>query len=324
MLRRTLLAIVALLLIAAGAFADAPDDGVPRTAWSLFGTRSKAVYDSAPGNVTPHPAVARIIVPEDGATAFGSGTLVGVNKDHGLVITNWHVVRDGTGLVEVVFPDGFRSNAKPLKVDSDWDLAALVIWRPRVEPVKIASQPPRQGDLLTIHGYGRGQYRIATGHCTNYLSPRIDFPHEMVELDVEARQGDSGGPIFNQSGELAGVLFGAGQGTTLGSFAPRVRYFLATAVPDFEKSTTQAVVAADRPAPNVFLPDKNNKAATLSCYPSSPWSPPSIASAAKPISNTKPQVQLAGVGASADSRQADSAGWHNLAKTGWYDPLKTL
>lgn len=324
MFRRSLFAIVALLLIAPTVDADAPDDGIPRIAWSLFGTRSKAVYDSAPGNVTPHPAVARIIVPEDGATAFGSGTLVGVNKDHGLVITNWHVVRDGTGLVEVVFPDGFRSNAKPLKVDSDWDLAALVIWRPKVEPVKIAAQPPHQGDLLTIHGYGRGQYRIATGHCTNYLSPRIDFPHEMVELDVEARQGDSGGPIFNQSGELAGVLFGAGQGTTLGSFAPRVRYFLASAVPDFEHSTAQALATAERPAPNVLLPDEISKATASSCYPSSPWSPPLLADAKKTISNTKPQVQLAGVGARVESPQTNAGSWQDLAMTGWYDPLKTL
>ena len=29
---------------------------------------------------TPHPAVARIIVPEDGATAYGSGTLVDVRE----------------------------------------------------------------------------------------------------------------------------------------------------------------------------------------------------------------------------------------------------
>src|SRR5436190_19348383 len=125
MFRYLNLGIVALSLIAAGAFADAPDDGIPRTAWSLFGTRSKAVYDSAPGNATPHPAVARIIVPEDGATAFGSGTLVGVNKDHGLVITNWHVVRDGTGRVAVVFPNGFRSPAKPLLVTSHRVLTPL-------------------------------------------------------------------------------------------------------------------------------------------------------------------------------------------------------
>jgi S1-C subfamily serine protease len=322
--RIAFVAIIGLLLTASAAYADAVSEGVPHVAWSLFGTRSKAVYDSAPGNVTPHPAVARIIVPEDGSTAFGSGTLVGVNKDHGLVITNWHVVRDGVGLVEVVFPDGFRSNAKPLKVDSDWDLAALVIWRPKVEPVKIATQPPRQGDLLTIHGYGRGQYRIATGHCSNYFSPRIDFPHEMVELDVEARQGDSGGPIFNQSGELAGVLFGAGEGTTLGSFAPRVRFFLASAVPDFEQSTSQALVAGDRPAPTVILPEKNNVAATLSLYPSSPWSPPAVISATKPVSNTKPAAKSAGVGASAESPPADAGRWHSLATTGSYDLIKTL
>jgi hypothetical protein len=324
MFRPALTAIVALLLTAPVVGASAPDDGAPRVAWSLFGNRSNAVYDSAPGNVTPHPAVARIIVPESDGTAYGSGSLVGVNKDHGLVITNWHVVRDGVGLVEVVFPDGFRSNAKPLKVDSDWDLAALVIWRPKVEPVKIATQPPRQGDLLTIHGYGRGQYRIATGHCTNYFSPRVDFPHEMVELDVEARQGDSGGPIFNQSGELAGVLFGAGEGTTLGSFAPRVRYFLASAVPDFEQSTNQAIAAVDRPAPTVLLPDKNNVAATLANYPSSPWSPPAVASATKPVSNTKPTAQLAGISTPAESPPADSNGWHSLATTGPYDMVKTL
>ncbi len=306
------------------AHAAAPDDGIPRTAWSLFGTRSKAVYDSAPGDVTPHPAVARIIVPEDGATAFGSGSLVGVRDNHGLVITNWHVVRDAVGLVDVVFPDGFHSHAKPLKVDSDWDLAALVIWRPNVEPVKIATQPPQPGELLTIHGYGRGKYRIATGHCTNYLSPRIDFPHEMVELDVEARQGDSGGPIFNQKGELAGVLFGAGEGTTLGSFAPRVRYFLASAVPDFDQTTSSSIAVADRPAPNVVLPIKENKNELTSNYPSSPWSPPSTLSSGKPAANAKPQVQLAGAGASSDAAQREPSTWDNFAKTGWYDPLKTL
>jgi hypothetical protein len=103
-----------------------------------------------------------------------------------------------------------------------------------------------------------------------------------------------------------------------------VRYFLASAVPDFEQSTSQSVAAADRPAPNVFLPDKNGKAAALSIYPSSAWSAPSIAGGAKGVANTKPQVQLAGIGPSAESPQADSGGWHNLAKTGWYDPLKTL
>ena len=84
-------------------------------------------------------------MPEDGATAYGSGTLVDVRDQFGLVVTNWHVVRDSQGTVEVVFPDGFRSHARPLKVDSDWDLAALVIWRPPIEPVNVADAAAAAG-----------------------------------------------------------------------------------------------------------------------------------------------------------------------------------
>jgi len=247
------------------------------------------------------------------------------------VVTNWHVVRDATGLVEVVFPDGFRSHARPLKVDQDWDLAALVIWRPNAEPVKIAAQPPRPGDLLTIHGYGRGKYRIATGHCTTYYSPQPNFPHEMVELDAEARQGDSGGPIFNQSGELAGVLFGAGQGTTMGSFAPRVRVFLAAVAPDLDLANSQAKVAiADRPAPNVNLPlggeigGANGTYPSASWSPSAEWSPPNTRNR-----NQDPTNQLAGeprlvsTMKPSQGNESQTLGWSDVSRAGWYEPLKT-
>lgn len=193
----------------------------------------------------PHPAVARVIVPEGNVTSFGSGTLVDVRDQFGLVITNWHVVRDGKGEVEVVFPDGFRSKARPLKVDADWDLAALVIWRPPAAPVPIATLAPQSGDQLTICGYGQGQYRAVTGRCTQYYAPKENLPQHMVELDVEARQGDSGGPIFNDRGELAGVLFGAGGGTTLGSFGGRVESFLASLAPDIGQRADAALVQAD-------------------------------------------------------------------------------
>ena len=48
---------------------------------------------------TPHPAVARIVVPEANATAYGTGTLEDVRDQFGLVVTNWHVVRDSRGVV---------------------------------------------------------------------------------------------------------------------------------------------------------------------------------------------------------------------------------
>ena len=202
------------------------------------------VFQSVPfQSQQPHPAVARIVVPEGEATSFGSGTLVDVRDGYGIVVTNWHVVRDAQGPIEVIFPGGFTSQARALKVDEDWDLAALVVYQPQASPVKIADAAPQPGDSLTICGYGPGIYRSATGRCTQYYSPKEHLPQQMVELNVEARQGDSGGPIFNSRGELAGVLFGAGRGTTLGSFGGRVDEFLASLAPDIGRQT-QATLAS--------------------------------------------------------------------------------
>jgi S1-C subfamily serine protease len=275
---------------------------IPRTAaWPFFAPRRRGSFDNERCPATPHPAVARIIAPEHGATAFGSGTLIDVRDQFGLVVTNWHVVRDAVAAVEVAFPNGFRSHARPLKVDQDWDLAALVIWRPTIEPVPLAAQPPRPGDVLTIHGYGQGPYRIATGRCTQYYAPHANYPLEMLELDVEARQGDSGGPIFNERGELAGVLFGAGQGTTFGSFGPRVSTFLATLAPDIGQARDQAGIAvAERQAPKVVAKTATGANAARPEWPSSPWKP-------------------------AESRRAGATLTRSdLTGNGWYEPVKSL
>jgi hypothetical protein len=201
------------------------------------------------GDRTPNPAVARVTAVEGNSHSQGSGTLIDVRGQHGLIITNWHVIRDAAGPIIVTFPDGFRSGATVLKVDQDWDLAALLIWRPRAEPIAISMTAPRPGDSLTIAGYGSGDYRAVTGRCTQYVAPGRRMPYEMVEVSAEARQGDSGGPILNERGELAGVLFGAGGGTTSGSFCGRVRWFLESAWPAEHTPDTDvfASIAAQQP-----------------------------------------------------------------------------
>jgi S1-C subfamily serine protease len=179
----------------------------------------------------PYPAVARITVVEKDGISYGTGTLVDARGEFGLVVSNWHVVRDSAGPITAEFPDGFKSPAQVVKTDKDWDLAALSIYRPRAAPLSVSPSPPQLGEPLTIAGYGSGQWRVASGRCTQYLAPGLEFPHEMVELAAEARQGDSGGPILNQRGELAGVLFGSGPGYTSGSYGGRVLQFLAMVVP---------------------------------------------------------------------------------------------
>ena len=202
-------------------------------------------FQPAPDYSSPHPAVVRVVSPEWDGPAFGSGSLVEVNELFGIVVTNWHVVRGAAGQVGVLFPDGFRSAATVMRVDRDWDLAALVIWRPNVRPIPISSQIPRPGEMLTIAGYGGGSYRSVSGRCTMFLSPSSDvnLPDDLVELAAPAREGDSGGPILNSRGELAGVLLGSAFGKTTGSHCRRLSTFLGTVAVDFRQLTSREMLA---------------------------------------------------------------------------------
>ena len=218
----------------------------------------KALGQSSPNAATalgqPHPAVARIRSLESNATSFGSGTLIYRQGKQGILITNYHVVKDAQDDILVTFPSGFRSSAKVVATDPRWDLAALLIWAPEIQPVVITDNPAKPGDTLTIAGYGSGRYQASSGICSQYVSPGMNQPREMVELRTVARQGDSGGPIFNQNGELAGVLFGAGWRTTAGSYSGRVKKFLVPVVARMQ----QVAAPLANAAPTVFPPNQNS------------------------------------------------------------------
>jgi hypothetical protein len=236
--------------------APLPDFAEPAAVFSAPGTDSAAesveswrlaslwpTTTPAPAQ-TPLPAVVRVITVDRDSMSLGSGTLVDTSQDYGLVITNWHVVRDAVGPVEVVFPSGFHSMARVVRTDREWDLAALLIWKPPgVSPVSVTSVAPKPGEMLTIAGYGRGDYKMQSGPCTEYLAPAPGRPAEIVELAAAARHGDSGGPILNTRGELAGVLFGEGGGHTDGSYGGRVHKFLELTALDLRTLPASSPVA---------------------------------------------------------------------------------
>ena len=219
----------------------------------LCTARAAAGWPASPPQ-TPHPAVVRIMAPERNGASFGSGTLVAVSDTHGLVLTNWHVVRDAAGPIIVSFPDGFQSGAVLLKTDRTWDLAALAVWRPKVQPVALSTTVPQPGEPLAIAGYGKGSYRMAAGKCTQYVSPGENNPFDMLEVSTSAREGDSGGPILNGRGELAGVLFGSGFGHTAGSHCNRVRWFLASVSDQFQRLPANPSLIAQQPPPREPAP----------------------------------------------------------------------
>ena len=83
-----------------------------------------------------------------------------------------------------------------------------------------------------------------TGRLTQYVSPGGNQPFEMIELTAPARNGDSGGPILNSRGELAGTLFGSAFGRTTGSYCGRLRWFLGSVDGDFQRISAQAMLPA--------------------------------------------------------------------------------
>jgi len=182
------------------------------------------------------PYVARIIAFDSSGQSFGTGSYVGIYGEYGVVLTNQHVVSEteGNNLVHVHFPSGFSSYGAVVKTDPKWDLALIAISKPppSVPTLTIAQTPSKPGDSLWIVGFGSGSYREAEGRCVRYMP--LETPkdgtapiNEIMEVSVSARKGDSGGPILNQKGELAGVLFGSDLiRNTAGSYCGRVNRFL--------------------------------------------------------------------------------------------------
>ncbi|MBC7852668.1 MAG: trypsin-like peptidase domain-containing protein [Pirellulaceae bacterium] len=259
-------------------FTSVPLFAQPLSQRFSLATQSKTRGETV--STTPHPAIARIIVPEKDGVSYGSGSLIDVRDDYGLVVTNWHVVRDASGAISVLFPDGFSSKAEVVKVDKDWDLAALSIRKPNAAPLPMTATPPQPGQRLFIAGYGSGDFRAAAGNCLGYGSPEQGFPQELVEVDAEARHGDSGGPILTERGEIAGVLFGT-NGTTHGSYGGRVIEFLSSVLPggSFAKATplptnnipANTIPTTSSPPDQAFAitePDLSRQLSAMALHPS--------------------------------------------------------
>lgn len=172
-------------------------------------------------------AIARITNQRGNVRAVGSGTLVAVDAEWGLVVTCAHLFREGAGTIEVTFPSQVTYEARLAKIDTAADLAALVIRPPGIEPIKLADDFPRRGDALVSCGYGSdGKLLCNHGQALGYVTTSGGQGSETLELTGTARFGDSGGPVLNRDQQLVAVLFGTNGRVVDGTFCGRVRKFL--------------------------------------------------------------------------------------------------
>ena len=186
-----------------------------------------------------HPAVVRVVAQHcDGRSCsrtYGSGTVVDIDGAAAVIVTCAHLFREPASSVAVRFPDGVTLAAEVKAIDQTWDLAALTIQADRqfgVAPVAISGVAPKPGDPLQSCGYGSdGEYSCNRGRAIGYGRTATTSSHETLELSGMARDGDSGGPVFNAQGELVAVLWGTNGQIVSATYCCRVQRFLAGLFP---------------------------------------------------------------------------------------------
>ena len=138
----------------------------------------------------------------------GTGFMFG-SKDY--VITNWHVVRN-TNNINVKFLNGEKIKAEVVLKDAKNDIAFLKLEESPQLPassLKVGnSSNVRMGDKVFTIGYPAhwvmGKNPKYTEGVINALSGIRDDP-KVFQISVQIQPGNSGGPLFNQSGEVIAI-----------------------------------------------------------------------------------------------------------------------
>ena len=135
---------------------------------------------------------------------LGSGFIV---SSDGLILTNAHVV-DGAQEVNVKLTDRREFKAKVLGVDKQSDVAVLRISAKNLPVVQIGSPAnTKVGEPVLAIGSPYGFENTVTAGIVSAKSRSLpdDTYVPFIQTDVAVNPGNSGGPLFNQRGEVIGI-----------------------------------------------------------------------------------------------------------------------
>ena len=135
----------------------------------------------------------------------GSGVIVDAAR--GLVLTNSHVVREGS-VVVVMLEDKRQFRAELLGLSPEADLAVL-----RIPAERLVAAPLAPGDTANVGDYvvaignpfGLGQTVTAgiVSALGRGLTPGSGIG--LIQTDAPINPGNSGGPLINMRGEVIGI-----------------------------------------------------------------------------------------------------------------------
>ena len=140
---------------------------------------------------------------------FGAGSGVILSKD-GYIVTNAHVIQN-TGNIYVYFNDhSKRLKAEVIGIDKPSDLAVIKIeHKKKLTPIKFADSDALQlTDLVFTIGNSLGLGKTVSQGIISALNKRSlgFFEYEnLIQTDATINQGNSGGALVNNQGELIGI-----------------------------------------------------------------------------------------------------------------------
>jgi S1-C subfamily serine protease len=139
------------------------------------------------------------------AIAAGSGVIV--DGKNGLVITNFHVVRNAQA-VEVGLKDGRKLPADPVAMAPELDLAVLRIEAKDLPSLEFGDSSKLQvGDYVVAIGnpFNLGQ-TVTSGIISAVNRPLGQGdPRRFVQTDAPINPGNSGGPLIDLHGHVVGI-----------------------------------------------------------------------------------------------------------------------
>ena len=135
----------------------------------------------------------------------GSGSGFLISQD-GLILTNHHVIDE---CKEIKLPY-LNKVASVVLTDERNDLAVLRSDIRDLSPVTLAdSDSIKQGEDIVIFGYPLDGYLPTAGNITQGLISALSGlanNSSLIQITAPVQPGNSGGPVLNMKGELAGVV----------------------------------------------------------------------------------------------------------------------
>ena len=142
----------------------------------------------------------------------GTGFVIAPNR----VMSNAHVVAGSDSVT--IEAEGQTYEATVVSYDPDADISILDVPTLPQQPLVFADQPAKTGTDAVVLGFPGGGDFVATPARVREIielsGPDIyrtkTVNREVYTIRGTVRQGNSGGPMINRSGQVIGVVFGAG------------------------------------------------------------------------------------------------------------------